>query len=59
MLNYPVQEYMKVEEMNDFLRRFDEVMSNLDDSVYGVMDFNKFLKTKNKIYVQPKKGVAV
>lgn len=31
-------------------------MKNLDDSVYGMMDFEEFLNRKNSIYQQPKKG---
>ena len=42
--------------MNDFLVRFDEMMKNLDDNVYGMMEFDEFLMRKNSIYVQPKKG---
>ena len=34
-------------------------MSTLDDSVYGVMDFDEFLDKKNSIYLQPKTGGMV
>ena len=34
-------------------------MKNLDDNVYGVMDFDDFLNRKNTIFMQPKKGGTI
>jgi hypothetical protein len=59
MLNYPVQEYQVIEDMNKFLIRFDDIMKNLDDKVYGLMDVEGFLSRKNSIYVQQKQGGVI
>lgn len=56
MLNYPIQEYMLLEDVNEFLRRFSETMNGLDESVYGQMQEEEFLTRTNKIFLQPKKG---
>lgn len=59
MLNYPIQEYMVIDDFNDFLSRFDKTMNSLDEFAYGLMDVDQFLTRKNKIYLQQKKGGTV